>query len=221
MAPATWPRSAGRHLGGWASGGVRVRRTQRPERSAVTVHIEVNSCSRERPDSAMLRPRNNRRSAALVVSMTAPRATRGQAHRTPAPNAAGSAAEARKERHVVWGCNDPSKEVHDRQRPPSCSPSRLNAYPADAVEVSSPHAYRRSMPDQTTPIAGRRASFVDHGALRAPSDGHGGPARRRATIASPCRRPFGNSSWVSQRQAATIASTSRRHSIRSTRSRSG
>jgi hypothetical protein len=28
-------------------------------------------------------------------------ATRGQAHRTPAPNAAGSAAEARKERHVV------------------------------------------------------------------------------------------------------------------------
>ena len=44
------------------------------------------------------------------------------------------------------------------------------------------------------------------------SAGQGGPFRSKPTISAAWRRPFGNSSRTSQRQAATIARTSRRHS---------
>ncbi len=51
-----------------------------------------------------------------------------------------------------------------------------------------------------------------HPPVRAPRAGHGGPWRSKVRMSRPCCCPFGNSSRTSQRQAATIARTSRRHS---------
>jgi hypothetical protein len=48
--------------------------------------------------------------------------------------------------------------------------------------------------------------------VKASSVGHGGPSRSTLRSSRPARLPFGSSSYVSHRQAATIASTSCRHS---------
>jgi len=48
--------------------------------------------------------------------------------------------------------------------------------------------------------------------VKASSVGHGGPSRSTLRSSRPARLPFGSSSDVSHRQAATIASTSCRHS---------
>src|SRR4030095_3757365 len=48
--------------------------------------------------------------------------------------------------------------------------------------------------------------------VKASSVGHGGPSRSTLRSSRPAPLPFGSSSYVSHRQAATIASTSCRHS---------
>jgi len=70
---------------------------------------------------------------------------------------------------------------------------------------------RRGLPDLGT-SGSRHERALRYSVESVSSAGQGGPFRSKPTISAAWRRPFGNSSRTSQRQAATIARTSRRHS---------
>ena len=119
-----------------------------------------------------------------------------------------------------------SKDNHPPEmaaRSPSTrSGSAANASLTFATARESPGAGRLSHPHEvalapaparsTRLICRRRKSACSYSVERAPGAGQGGPSRTKRRIWTACRRPFGNSSRASQRQAATIARMSRRHS---------
>ena len=76
-----------------------------------------------------------------------------------------------------------------------------------SIGLRDPHSQRLRATVAALSRVGARYSVES-----ASSAGQGGPSRSKPRIWTACRRPFGNSSRTSQRQAATIARTSRRHS---------
>src|SRR3984957_15592372 len=84
---------------------------------------------------------------------------------------------------------------------------------SSSTRTSSPALPSPRNSSTTSPTSPHRPhSSVRYSAARVPSAGHGGPWRSKDRMFCPCRCPSGNSSRISQRHAATIASTSRRHS---------
>jgi hypothetical protein len=134
-------------------------------------------------------------------------------------------------RHARWAMPDrrvvvPGDEVGLRGVKPAQREHRVGLREVGIRQLAD-RDHARSVSDLALPAQGHsehsrmrvaspcRGRFPNYGTrarcITTSSAGHGGPARRAPRSSCPARFPFGSWSSRSQRHAATIARTSRRH----------